>query len=192
MKDWMFFPLIMALAGFIIYQAFYWGGGPEPINPEEGYVVKGTELQYLKPSPGTFTELEGLDHAVMSADARADQRPSQGVFTTLGPDYAQAYQGRTLDLTVRAKSGGQNPSDSLQIAFLTVPAIKGRFGWRKFPLTSEYQDITIRVKLADFTDEIMDAADVDDPVVYFGIWPDPEGKGRTIHVKSYAVMPVSE
>lgn len=192
MKDWMFFPLMIGIVGAMVYTALYWGGAPEPVNPDEGYVVSGTELQYLTPSPGTYSEFVGLDHAVMSADSRSEQKPSQGVFTTLGPAYARAYQGRNLELTVRVRAGDTNPSDKVQIAFLTVPPVKGRFGWREFSLEAEYKDIIIPVTLAEFDQAAMAAAGVKDPVIYFGIWPDPEGKKRTIHVERYQVMPVTE
>lgn len=181
MKDWLFFPLVAVIAGAMVYVAFYWGGGPQPVNPEEGYLVKGTELQYLTPSPGTNTKLVELDFATMSADFRPEQSPSQGVFTTLDSSYAKAYEGRQIELTVRARAGQTNPSDKIQIAFLTVPPVKGRFGWREFSIGPDFEDIKIPVQL--------DAFDVSDPVIYFGIWPDPEGKGRTVDVELMQVLP---
>ena len=182
MKDWLFYPVMALIAGAMIYVALYWGGGPQPINPEEGYVVQGTELQFLTKSPGTNSELNGLNYAVMSASFRPDQQPSQGVYTTLDATYAKAYEGRKIELVLRARAGQENPTDKIQIAFLTVPPVKGRFGWRDHTVEAEFSDIRIPVNLGEF--------DVSDPVIYFGIWPDPEGKGRTVEVEKILVKPV--
>jgi len=182
MKDWLFFPLMTIIAGAMIYIAMSWGEGAQPINPEEGFVLQGAELQYLTKSPGTNADIVGVDHMVMSADFRADQQPSQGVFATLGADYAKAYGGRKLELTIRARAAQSQPAGEFQIAFLTLPPVKGSFTWRNFAPTSEFQDFKVTTTLGSF--------DVDNPVLYLGVWPDAKGKGRAIEVERYEVRPM--
>jgi len=181
-KDWLFFPLMILAAGIMIYIALFWGDGPQKGDPEEGWVIQGAELNGLTKSPGTNLKMKGVDTALMWADFTADQQPSQGVFTTLAGDYARSYGGRNLELTISARAADDNPAETFQVAFLTVPAVKGRFGWRDFKLTNEFQDFKIKTELTAF--------EVDDPVIYFGIWPDAEGKGGQIEVKRYSVKPV--
>ncbi len=181
-KDWLFFPLIILVAGIMIYIALFWGDGPKKGDPEDGWVIQGSDLNGLTKSPGTSLKMNGVDAAIMTADFTVDQTRSQGIFTTLAGDYALNYGGRELELIVRARAANENPAKKFQIAFLTVPAIKGRFGWRTFDLTNEYQDYKIKTKLAPF--------EVDDPVIYFGVWPDAEGKGGHMEVTRYSVKPI--
>jgi len=182
MKDWLFFPLIILAAGVMVYIALNWGDGPHEGNPDDGWVIEGAELDGLVPSPGTFLTMKGTDSAILTADFRVDQTRSQGVFTTLAGNYAKSYGGKKLQLTIRAKAADENPAQTFQIAFLPVPSVKGRFGWRDFTPTDKFQDFVITTKLAAF--------DVDDPVIYFGVWPDKDGKGGGIEVERYAVRPI--
>jgi len=179
MKDWIFFPIMALIGALMVYMALYWGEGPEPINPEEGYLVKGPELQYLVKSPGTSSELMGVDYVVMSASFKADEEPSQGVFTTLGAEFAKAYEGRKLELIIRARAGSERPAKSFQIAFLTVPPVNGSFTWREFTPSPEFIDHKIPITLGKFPS--------DEAVMYLGIWPDADGDRRTIEVERYEV-----
>lgn len=183
MKDWLFFPIIILVVCAMVYFALNWGDGPREGRPDEGWVVQGADLDGLVASPGTFVTMKGVDSAILRADFTADQQPSQGVFTTLAGSFAKSYSGKKLKLTIRAKAADDNPATKFQMAFLIVPAIKGRFGWRDFALTDEFQDFTVTTKLGTF--------DVNDPVIYFGVWPDAEGKGGQIEVTKFEVKPLN-
>lgn len=182
MKDWLFFPLITLLAGGMIYWALNWGDGPQDGDPKDGWVVSGAELNGLTRSPGTELTMKGVDKAILKANFAADEQPSQGVFTTLAGNYAREYGGRTLELTIRARAADTNPAETFQIALLTVPPVKGRFRWKDFTATNDYQDFTIKTRLDPFS--------VKDPVIYFGVWPDAEGKGGQIEVERFEVRPI--
>ncbi len=182
MKDWLFYPLIMILAGVLIYLALNWGEGPSYGNPENGWVVEGADLNGLTKSPGTTLTMKGVDKAILKGNFTAKEMPSQGVFTTLSGDYSRAYGGRELELTIRARAADENPSETFQIGFFTVPPVKGRFFWRDFTPTPEYQDFTIKTRLEEFPPG--------KPVIYFGVWPDKDGKGGQIEVERFEVRPV--
>lgn len=182
MKDWLFYPLIMIVVGAMIYLAMNWGEGPSYGNPNDGWVVKGADLNGLTRSPGTELVMKGVDKAVLKANFTAKEMPSQGVFTTLSGEYSRAFSGRKLELTIRARAADQNPSDTFQIALLTVPPVKGRFGWKDFQPTSEYQDFSITTRLDEFPEG--------KPVIYLGVWPDKEGKGGQIEVERFEVKPL--
>jgi len=182
MKDWLFYPLVLLFVAVTIYFALHWGGDPNYGDPDEGWVVEGTDLNGLTRSPGTELSMKGVDKAILRANFRADEQPSQGVFTTLSGDYSSAYGGRTLELTIRARAADENPAETFQLALLTVPPVKGRFGWRNHKATNEYKDFVIKTKLESFQSR--------DPVIYFGIWPDAEGKGGQIEIERISVKPI--
>ena len=179
MKDWIFYPLMTLIAGAMVFFAVNYGEPPPPINPEEGFVLKGPDLQYLTPPAGTRMRLEGTEYIVLSADFKSDEQPSQGVFATLSSDYVNAYVGREIELIIRARASASDPTDAFKIGLFTVPSTKGRIGWKTYNPGPEFKDYKLITTLSNFA--------VDDPVMYFGIWPDADGEGRNLDVQRYEV-----
>ncbi len=182
MKDWLFYPLIGVVFGAMIFVALRAGGPQEKVNPLNGYEVSGTMLQTLTVAPGNTMVLKGdsinpITYAVMSAHLKPEDAPSAGIFVMLGGDYSKAYEGKTLDLKIRARAGQKKPSESFLIGFFRPG--KGRVNWQRFTPTPEFSDYEIRTELGPYTPG--------DQEIYFGIWPDPKGEQGTLEVEQYSL-----
>jgi len=189
MSDRFFYPFIVLLIGAIVSGALFAGGPlkspgktPEQIL-SAGLMVEGDDLRRFVNAPGTSVNF-ALDsagkaaHAVLSAHlSKAAAPPSAGVFVTLGPDYEAAFGGKTLEVTVRAKAGGDNPSDRFLMQYFTASV--GDSDEKVFPLTGQYQDYTVIFKTNPPRGE--PGSD------YVGIWPDMDGQKRTMDVQSISV-----
>ncbi len=189
MSDRFFYPFIVLLIGAIIAAALYAGGPlktPE-LTPEEiiaqGYIAQGDDLRRLVNAPGTMVRYavnsDGVvSHAVLSAhQSKENAPPSAGVFVTLGPNYEAAFGGKTLEVTVRAKAGAENPSDEFAMQYFT--AGRGDSEEEFFGLTGQYQDYVVIFKTNPPRGE--PASD------YVGMWPDWDGKKRTMDLQSIRV-----
>lgn len=185
MKDWVFFPFILALASAIVYTALTWGG-EEPNYAAGGtWTVEKGELDNLTVSDGTTLRMNGVDSAIMRANYTSKQIRAQGIFTTVAGGLANSYQDKDLEIVIRAKKAARNPAKEFQIAFLAIPSIKGSFSWKNFEPSDEYQNFVIPTKLGKFPKETGVF-----PAIYLGIWPDAEGKGGGIEVESFVIRPV--
>ncbi len=192
MSDRFFYPFIVLLVGAIIAGALYAGGplkSPE-VTPEQiaakGFTASGEDLRRLVNAPGTTVNY-ALDssgkasHAILSAHlSKAAAPPSAGVFAALGPNYEAAFGAKTLDVTVRAKAGGDNPSDRFLLQYFTASV--GDSDEQIFPLSGQYEDYTIR-----YTTK---APKGDPGSDYVGIWPDIDGQKRTMDVERITVRVV--
>jgi len=169
------------IAGAMVFFAVNYGER-QPINPEDGYVVEGDLLQTLTPTPGTVLSFKGdntnpIAYAIMSAEHNDNKDISAGVFTVLGSDYSKAYAGKELTITIRARAGQSKPADTFLVAFLASTG--GRIKWQPFTPTKDFSDFVLTTKLGTFNAE--------KPEIYFGVWPDAKGKGRSIEVEKYEV-----
>ena len=182
MKDWLFYPLMAAILGAMVLVALRAGGATEVIDPLKGYEISGTGLQTLTIAPGNTADLKGdninpIKYAVMSSHLTPEEAPSAGIFVMLGEDYSKAYEGKTLDLKIRARAGQKNPSKKFKIGFFRQG--KGNVGFKDFIPTPEFSDYGFQVELGPFNP--------DKPEIYFGIWPDPKGEQGTIEVEQYSL-----
>ncbi len=173
----------MALAVIgMIFAALTFGEKAPTADPMDGYKVSGTSLQGLVASPGTTMSFAGdktnpIAYAVLGADFKANEQKSPGVFTLMAPQYSKAYAGKKLRLTVRARAGKTKPSRQFFMAFFAFT--EGRKGWQKFEPTAEFQDFEVITKLGAYNAE--------QPEIYFAVWPDSSGDGRTLEVESFEV-----
>lgn len=189
MSDRFFYPFVVLLIGAIIAAALFAGG---PIRTpaktpaqivETGYEVQGEALRNLINSPGTTVNFaldnDGkVSNAVMAAHlGKAEAPPSAGVFVTLGPAYETAFGGKELEITVRAKAGAENPSETFTAQYFT----SGTGDSRPEPmnLTGQYQDYSFTFTPKPSAGE--PSAD------YIGIWPSLDGQKRTMDVESIRV-----
>ena len=189
MSDRFFYPFIVLLVSAIIAAALFAGGPlkspgktPEQISAE-GFTAAGEDLRRFVNAPGTSVNY-AMDsagktgHAILSAHlSKAAAPPSAGVFVTLGPDYEAAFGGKTLEVTVRAKAGGDNPSDRFLLQYFTASV--GDSEEQIFALTGQYQDYTITYKTNPPAGE--PGSD------YVGMWPDIDGQNRTMDVERISV-----
>ena len=189
MSDRFFYPFIVLLVAAIVSGALFVGGplrapalSAEQIE-SQGYLAEGEDLRGMVNSPGTSINFalnsEGkVSNAILSAHlTKAAAPPSAGVFVTLGPNYEKAFGGKKIQLTVRAKAGADNPSDSFAYQYFT--AAVGDSPQQIFELTGEYEDDVITFNPRPPSGE--PGSD------YIGMWPDLTGNKRTMDLQSISV-----
>lgn len=186
-----FFPLAFLFVAGMTYVALNAGGEVETQSDADvlrnGYVLSGTDFAALTASPGTNFVAPDLDtgepdYAVLSAQITKDKaQASIGVFATLGPQYEKVFAERDIEITVRARRGRTNPSDSFHVAYYTLDA--GASEWQIFEPTDTFEDYAFRFRPGLPQDE----AEID----YLGMWPAPEGESQTIEVQRITVEVVT-
>lgn len=174
----------------MIYLALNAGGEAETQSDADilrnGYVLSGPDFAALTASPGTNFVAPDLetgepDYAVLSAQITKDKaQASIGIFATLGPQYEKVFAERDIEITVRARRGRSNPSESFQVGYYTLDA--GASEWQIFEPTESFEDYTFRFKPGLPQDE----AEID----YLGIWPTAEGANKSIEVERITVKVV--
>lgn len=181
MKDRFFFPLAaMVIAGMVAY-ALSFEVNEAPVNADL-YERQGAGLSILFPSPGTTVkppdiEASSENYAVLASHMSRDiAPPSAGVFATLGPAYERNFAGQTIDITVRARRGRENPSPRMDVNYIT-PGV-GQTDWRTFELSEDFTDYTLEFSPVKSPDIINH---------YLGIWPDNSGNGKTVEIESVRV-----
>ncbi len=172
----------MLLAGAMVFVALQFAPDKIVIDPLDGHVVSGIELQGLTASPQTLLSFksDGVDpvsYAVMSASASVENAGSAGVFVLLGEEYARAYAGKTLRLSVNARAGQNNPAEHFSLGFFVFTT--GGTGWKTFSPSKEFSTYEVTTTLGELNEG--------QPELYFGIWPDSKGDQKTLEVKSYSV-----
>lgn len=178
MKDWQFYPLIMLFAGAMIAYALSLADY-EDIKGENGVVLEGRSLSTLYSSEGVSYSIAGDNvnphaYAVLSAHvSRANAPPSAGVFLTLAPKDSQAFAGKPLRVTIRARKGRATPLETFDMAYFGQRGA-GQSPWQSFELTRDFKDYSF-----EFTPKPVATQGND----YVGIWPDVQGRGRTLDVK---------
>ena len=175
----------------MIYVALNAGGEAETQSDADvlrkGYVLSGTDFAALTASPGTNFVAPDLetgepDYAVLSAQITQEkEQASIGIFATLGPQYEKVFAERDIEITVRARQGRVQPSESFQVGYYTLDA--GASGWQTFDLTDRFEDYAFRFRPGLPQDE----AEID----YLGIWPSTVGANKTIEVEKITVKVVT-
>lgn len=180
MKDWQFYPIaILVICAMVIFAMTR--GQYEVLEQGADFRVEGNSLNTLYAAEGVSFSIAGdavnpNSYAVLSAHvSRANAPPSAGVFVTLTPAFRQAFAGKELRITVRARKGRATPLDSFDVAYLSEGAAAGSSGWRTFPLSNEFEDVSFT-----YTPKNSNSGSGTD---YVGIWPDVAGEGRTMDVK---------
>ncbi|NNE57299.1 MAG: hypothetical protein HKN36_04245 [Hellea sp.] len=181
MKDWLFYPLFALIAGSMIFFAWSRGEAPAPISAAQGFELKGPDLQRLTAAPGTTLSFAGdYSYAILSADFTSDVQKSAGVFVLLDSRYSEVLAGKDLKITIRARAGSDKPSERFMITFL--PHTTGKIRWQTFEPTQEFQDYSVTTTLGPYLKDL--------PEIYFGVWPDKDGRGGTLEVAKYEIKVV--
>lgn len=185
-RESLFFLTMIALVMAIVYGALYPGkkylSGYDDIR-QNGYLAEGSDLQYIKASPGTsalFIAANNGETSYLTLSAHLSQLaapPSAGVFAPLNARYETAFAERRLKMTLTARQGRMSPAETFQMGYFT--AGPGDSGWQRFQLTPDFKDYSF-----NFTPKAqISEADID----YFGVWPDEEGLQRTMDVSRYKI-----
>lgn len=180
MKDWLFYPIAMALVAGMIAYAMSFSTVERQDGPLPDFVlIEGRDLQTFFAADGTSYSIAGdvnnpSAYAVLSAHvSRANAPPSAGVFLTLSPAYEKKFAGQNLRVTVHARQGRSNPLDQFEFGYFTAGA--GSSGWLVLELENEFRDISF-----DYMPGLPNGDPSND---FVGIWPDKEGRNRTMDVK---------
>ncbi len=180
MKDWLFYPLIMLIAGAMIFIAVSIGE-TEDIDPAQGITIRGDGFSRLVVGPGNHLkviETQAGPVARLSSSATHKEAPSAGIFLAIPKTYQDYYDGIKLNFSLKVRKSDQNGNSYFQSGFFSPASSKP---WQKFELTGEFEEYI-------FTHIAKKNVQGDD-FFYFGIWPDPEGKNRNIDVLEISVKP---
>ena len=189
MSDRFFYPFVLLLIGAIVAAALFVDGPLKvpSVTPQqivsEGFTAQGEDLRRFVNAPGTTVNYAvdsngEVSNAVLSAHlSKAAAPPSAGIFIALGPNYEAAFGGKTLEVTVRAKAGGDNPSEGFLLQYFTASV--GDSEEQVFPLTGDYADYTVTYKT--------NPPKGDPGSDYIGIWPDMAGEKRSMDVERVSV-----
>ena len=188
MKDYIFYPLCALVVGAIIYYALSFVSEVEPIDVSDGFKIEGEQLQYLQ-IPDRLEcslitdDVTNITAVSMTSNVNKEVAPpSAGISTRLGEEFEDAFSGKTLMMTVRARASESNPSPRFQMGYFSVGANSS--GWKEFQLTDRYKNYSITFKKNIPRGE----AGGD----FAGIWPDIEGIGRRMIVESITVDVVED
>lgn len=178
MKDWQFYPLLIAAVVALV--AFAYTRGHDDVGlAGPDFVVEGETLNTFYAAQGLSFSIAGdaanpNAYAVLSAHvSRKQAPPSAGVFLTLPRVYKERYAGQPINVMVTARKGRASKLKSFDIAYLSTDA--GSSGWQTFTLTNDFETYSFL-----FTPGQPSGADGTD---FVGIWPDVEGEGQTVDVK---------
>ena len=184
MKDWVFYPLVILIVGAMIALALSFAD-KAPIDTSNGIELQGADLINLVVAPGTSLEMvedsEAGQFARLSAHAMHKDAPSAGIFIALPAAYHAAYNGRNVKFEIEARQAASRGADTFWMALFSP---KSSSGWKEINVSSEFQAWSLTHKLQ--------RQDSGEDYAYFGIWPDPEGKGKFIDVRSVRIVPAGE
>lgn len=192
MSDRFFYPFFVLLCAAIVLGALFAGGGLKVDAPDidpiaDGYVLEGDDLRRLVQPLGATVDFAASSggqtaYAVLAAHmTREDAPPSAGIFGELLPIYEAAFAERTLQVTVRARQGRENPSERFSLAYFTAGS--GDSKPQYFDLTPEFADYSFT-----YTPRPPRGVAGSD---YVGIWPDLTGLSKTMDVERLSVMVIN-
>lgn len=186
MRDLFFYPICALFVGAVIWYALSFTQEREPIDPSKGFEVSGENLQYfLVPDQLDFSlttdSQTGETVAVLTSNVNIKTAPpSAGLCMRLGFELETAFAERELEMIVRARAGDSSPTTKFQMGYFVIGQ-KGS-GWKEFTPDAGYKDYKIKLKKGALKGETRGD--------FAGIWPDLDGKGRTLNVASIIVKPV--
>jgi hypothetical protein len=181
MRDYLFFPI----AGLVLLAMIAAAVAPGPAyqrramaalgDPDTGLLIEGETLSTFQIPEGIsldVIETENGPAARIAAFKRYDTPPeSAGAFLTLPTDFETAFAGRTIRVSVQARRSAENGSPHFRLRYIAGAGQPGD-DWRDVAV-----DGSLRTYEFDWTLPPTDGA-----ADYIGIWPDPEGLGRSIEI----------
>ena len=187
-RDRVFYPSAILLAGLLIFLALQPGIGALPTGPvsvgDENYrtvTVSGLQLNRLLPGGDAEVDLvEDGAASVTQISVNADtlsEDPLLGPHFPLAADIEIQYSGFTIDVTVSARAGGDEPARQMRVNYST--GRNGESGWQVFDLTSRFEDHTFRYDV-----RLKSGAQGLD---YLGIRPVLSGARNSIDVQSVTI-----
>ncbi|MEO1040265.1 MAG: hypothetical protein AAFX09_12035 [Pseudomonadota bacterium] len=188
LPDWLFFPIAGLLVAALVYLAMQIRpAGASAEVSDTRFQLEGAALSTFIPGPGTrvsFTpEAAGGAAARMTANASMETsgRLSAGVGAVVPPEFEARVIGRTIRVEVEMRSLNDTLT-SAHIGYFTVGG--GDSGWREVEIGPDYQ-------VTSFQHEIP-AREQPNDQEWVGIWPDEEGRARSLLVRRITVIILDE
>lgn len=191
MRDRYFFPLILMIAGAMIFFSLRVGGSALPSGPWSGggsdyqtLTLEGVQLARIVAGGDADIDIVGTGNdAIVRIEALAGMLPEDPI---LGPHYPiaadleTAFSGHTIRITVRAKPGPRRGAQQFQVNYSTGKL--GESGWQTFDQALESQDFTFEYDVPVHRG---------DPALdYLGIRPVVPDKTRTVDVEQITIQRV--
>jgi len=185
MRDRIFFPAALALAGMMVFLAIRPGIGALPTGPVAGdgahydrITIEGDYLHKVFAGGNAKTELvDGTGNSTLlyiEADAGAlRDEPELGPHFRLAADIETQFSGMTVRVTVRARPADDRGAMQLAVNYSAGRA--GESGWQIFDLAPEFSDVSF--------DYDLPRAEGDQGVDYLGIRPVVPSKSRAVLIE---------
>jgi hypothetical protein len=183
MRDYLFFPVAglalvaMAAAAIAPGPAYQREAMTAMGTPEAGLLLEGETLNLFQVPEGlSLDPVENPAGRIVAARMAAfkpyDLPPtSAGIFLTLPPAFETAFAGQTIRVSVQARRPEANGSPRFLLSYFAGAGQEPE-GWREVEI-----DTTVQTFEFDWVLPPSDGA-----ADYIGIWPDPEGLGRSTEI----------
>lgn len=188
LSDRFFIPLAILLGAGLIYGAMsYRPIGQDAVIIGDRLLVEGSALAQLIPGPGTEVVFDPtapggtVARATARSSIQAAGNLSAGVGAVVPAEFESAVIGRDIQLSVTLRSGDPELTE-VAIGYFTVGI--GDSGWRMQTIPADGSPVVLRHSIP-----------LDAPLGnndWIGIWPDPEGAGRSVAISRIEVMILPE
>jgi hypothetical protein len=188
LSDRFFLPLAILAAAVFVWLALQLRPiGQNPVVIGDLYVMEGAALAQLISGPGTQSAFDpaspGGPTARTTATASLDTggRLSAGVAAVVAGAFEEAVIGETIEVSLELRAVDPEQT-SVGIGYFVVGY--GDTGWRMVPVSPRFERVTLRHTVP----EEAPRGNND----WVGLWPDPDGAGRTVIVRRIEVRILSE
>ena len=184
MNDRLFFPLILILAGAMVFLAMREDPDRLPTGPVGGadtdyslVVIEDKNLNRILAGGAAeidLIDLDGTKYLQISADAGAlVEDPALGPHFRLAADLETQFSGFTLKVTISAKPAADQGAMAFEANYSAGKA--GQSGWQSFDLVPGWSDYSFEVRVPQNSGQGVD---------YFGIRPVVLEKTRVVEIRS--------
>ena len=183
LSDRFFLPLaVLAFAGLIALALQYRPVGQDPVVTETSFVMEGSALAQLIPGPGTEVVFDPaaaggpVARASATSTIEAAGTLSAGVGAVIPPEFEARLPGRSIIVEVTLNNADAELTET-GMGYFTVGS--GDTGWRMREIRAQGGVLTLRHDIP--ADAPLGNND------WVGLWPDPDGAGRSIAVRRIEV-----
>lgn len=194
MSDRFFFPLVIIIGLCIGAYAFNFGRGELPKGSVSGIgneandvLIQGADLNRIINNGLYQTRImtrndENYLLRILSGSGSESPNPKRGPHFRLSADVEQTFQGKTIEITVKARPAATDPAHIILLNYSAGPA--GDSGWKEFELTPDFSEYRFSFEVPKrFGPQGVD---------YLGIRPKYAGFLQAIEVESIAIQLKSE
>lgn len=194
LPDILFFPLMLSVAGGMVFLAFSAGFDRPPSGPIGGggtdyqlIIIDGDQLSRME-SGVDFARLERIgegDEMVMRVtttfDSLSDQ-PERGPHFKIAPDLETRFSKHTLEVTITARASPVSGASDMLVNYST--GNEGNSGWLSFRLTEDFADYR-------FTYDVPQSRPGQQSYDYLAIKPDVPSKRGGLEIKRVQFRPIA-